>query len=147
MSAYEQRKNDSLLTSGTYQLNTFIFSSHQRIKDELLAGFTRVCLKILTLPGEPPYIHNWPLQPFSQDYWPNFSPPLMLCVLILYISGGIYSLKSIPNDKFFLENFSWQFYLLSECCQKSAERKPPKKYFLYFVLMSGLGLVPWFYVQ
>ena len=38
----------------------------------------------------------------------------MLCVLILYISGEIYSLKSTPNDK---------FYLLSEilpeiCCWK-----------------------------
>ena len=27
-------------------------------------------------------------------------------------------------------------------CQKSAERKSPKKYFLYFVLMSGLALEP-----
>ena len=27
-------------------------------------------------------------------------------------------------------------------CQKSAERKSPKKYILYFVLMSGLGLEP-----
>ena len=25
----------------------------------------------------------------------------MLCVLILYINGGTYSLKSIPNDRFF----------------------------------------------
>ena len=31
-------------------------------------------------------------------------------------------------------------------CQKSAERKSPKKYFLYIVLMSGLGLEPWLYV-
>ena len=37
----------------------------------------------------------------------------MLCVLILYISGGTYSLKSISNDRF-LRNFSGQFYLLSE---------------------------------
>ena len=35
----------------------------------------------------------------------------------------------------FWETFSWQFYLLSEVL--------PKKYFLYFVLMSGLGLEPW----
>ena len=27
----------------------------------------------------------------------------MLCVFILYISGGTYSLKSTPNDKFFFE--------------------------------------------
>ena len=25
----------------------------------------------------------------------------MLCVLILYLSGGIYSLKSTPSDRFF----------------------------------------------
>ena len=30
----------------------------------------------------------------------------MLCVLILYISGGTYSLKSSPNDRFF-EKFSF----------------------------------------
>ena len=30
-------------------------------------------------------------------------------MLILYISGGIYSLKSTPNDRLFLRNFSWQF--------------------------------------
>ena len=30
-----------------------------------------------------------------------------------YISGGTYSLKSTPNDRF-LRNFSWQFYLLLE---------------------------------
>ena len=29
----------------------------------------------------------------------------MLCVLILYISGGTYSLKSIPNDRFFEKLF------------------------------------------
>ena len=33
----------------------------------------------------------------------------MLCRLILYVSGGTYSLKSTPNDRF-LRNFSWQFY-------------------------------------
>ena len=132
----------------------------------------------------------------------------MLCVLILYISGGTYSLKSAPNDRFFEKLFmailfslrvfarnlhtymighynrsvriidlvshttyfvcvnfiykwrnlqfkvgsewqifwrtSWQFYFYSQSfCQKSAERKSSKKYFLYFVLMSGLELEPW----
>ena len=31
-------------------------------------------------------------------------------------------------------------------CQKSADRKSLKKYFSYFVLMSGLGLEPWLFV-
>ena len=43
----------------------------------------------------------------------QFFIPLMLCVLILYISGGTYGLKSTTNDRF-LKNFSWQFYLLSQ---------------------------------
>ena len=46
------------------------------------------------------YIHNWSLQLFSQDYWPSFSHHLCF-ILIVYISGGTYSLKSIPKDRFF----------------------------------------------
>ena len=46
------------------------------------------------------YIHNWPLQPFTQNYWPSFSHHLC-CVNFLYISGGTYNLKSTPNDRFF----------------------------------------------
>ena len=65
--------------------------------------------------------------------------PLMLCVLILYISGETYSLNSISNDRFL---FSWETYhgnyICSQSfCQKSAERKSPKKYFSYLILMSG----------
>ena len=71
---------------------------------------------------------------------------LMLCVLILYISGGAYSLKSTLNADF-LRNFSWQFYLLSEflpeiCWEEIAE----EIFFSYFVFMSGLELEPWLYV-
>ena len=50
------------------------------------------------------YIHNWSLQPFSLDYWPSFSHHLC-CVLILYKSGGTYSLKSTSNDRFFKKLF------------------------------------------
>ena len=39
------------------------------------------------------------------------------------------SLKSTPNDRFFWETFNGNFCLLSEFCQKSAERKSPKKTF------------------
>ena len=51
------------------------------------------------------YTHNWPLQPFSQDYRPSFSHQLCFVCLNLYISGGTYSLKSIPNDRFFEKLF------------------------------------------
>ena len=36
-----------------------------------------------------------------------------LCVIVLYVSVGTYTLKSISNYRF-LRKFSWQFYLLSE---------------------------------
>ena len=50
----------------------------------------------------------------------------MFCVLILYISGGAYSLKSTPNDRFSEKLFMPIFYLLSEflpdiCCEKIVE--------------------------
>ena len=54
---------------------------------------------------------------------------VMLCVLILCISGGICSLKSTLNDKFYfliLTNFSWHNSLLSNflpeiCCDEIAK--------------------------
>ena len=71
------------------------------------------------------YIHNnWSLQSISQDYWPSFSHDL--CVLILYISGGTYCLKTTPNDRFFEKLFMAVFNLLSEflpeiCWEEIAE--------------------------
>ena len=49
------------------------------------------------------HIH-WPLQPFSQDYWPSFSHHLC-CVCVNFIHKW---------RQIFLRNFSYQFYLLSE---------------------------------
>ena len=65
----------------------------------------------------------------------------MLCVLILYMSGGTYSLKSTPNDRFlFIEKlFMAIFIYFQSFCQKSTERKSPKKYFLYFVFDAWPG--------
>ena len=53
----------------------------------------------------PTYVGNWSLQTFSQDYEVT---SLMLCALILYMSGGTCSLKLTQNDRF-LRNFSGQF--------------------------------------
>ena len=36
----------------------------------------------------------------------------VVCVNFWYISGGTYSLKSTPNDRFFWETFSWQFLFM-----------------------------------
>ena len=58
----------------------------------------------------------------------------MLCVFVLYMSGGTYSLKSTLNDRF-LRNFALQFYL-QIIYHNSAENKSPK----------NLGFEPWPYV-
>ena len=49
------------------------------------------------------YIHNWPLQPFSQINDLVSHTTYMVCVLILYISGETCSLKSTPTDRLFEE--------------------------------------------
>ena len=56
-------------------------------------------------------------------------------------------LKSTPNDRFFEKLFMAIFIYSQSFCQKSAEKKAPKKYFSYFVLMSGLGLEPWLFIS
>ena len=66
-------------------------------------GFLILKIKRLQVPFEwcfYTYIHIWSLQPFSQDYWHSFSH-----ALILYISGGTYSLKSTPDDRFLWKLF------------------------------------------
>ena len=88
------------------------------------------CLEnIKVIAQKPLQTHNRSLQPFSQNYnLVSHVSVLMLCVLILYMSTGTYSLKSTPNVRFF-RNLSWQFYLLSKFL--SVERKAPKKYLIW----------------
>ena len=61
--------------------------------------------------------------------------PVMLCALILYMSGGTYSLKSTPNNRF-VRSISWQFVYSQSFCQKSAESKSPEEYFHIFHIFS-----------
>ena len=91
------------------------------------------------------YIRHWSLPSFCHDYDLVSHPTYVVCVNFITVQGT-YSLNSFPNDKF-LRNLSWQFYLLSQFLPDICwERKSPKKYFLYFILMSGLGLEPWLFV-
>ena len=75
----------------------------------------QVCIHIDSYRIHITYIHNWPLQPFSQDYG-LIPTPLMLCILILF--------------NFFHDNFIF----IQSFCQKSADRKSPKKYFSFWCL-------------
>ena len=60
------------------------------------------------------------------------------------MSGGIYSLKSTPNDRLFgtmrevETSLNGNFIYSQSFCQKSAEKNSPKKYFNIFVYMSDL---------
>ena len=50
----------------------------------------------------------------------------------LYISGGTYSFKSTPNDRFFERIFHGNFIYSKSLCQKSAEREIAEEmFFLY----------------
>ena len=54
--------------------------------------------------------------------------------------------KVDSERQFFWENFHGICIYSHSFCKKSAKRNSSKKYFLYFVLMSGLGLETWLYV-
>ena len=54
------------------------------------------------------YIHNWSLQLFSQDYV-QLLTPLMLCAIILYVSGRTYNLTSTQSRRFFEKLFYGRF--------------------------------------
>ena len=62
------------------------------------------------------YIHNWSLQPSVRIIDLVSHTTYVVLLLILYISGGTYSLMSTPNDR----NFSLQIYIYFQSfCQKS----------------------------
>ena len=78
------------------------------------------------------YIHNWPLQPFSQDYCFLVSrTTYVVCIKFIY--------KIDAERQIFWESFHGNFIYSQSFWQKSAESQSPKKYFLYFVFMSNPG--------
>ena len=52
------------------------------------------------------------LHTYTDNMMTQLLTPLMLCVLIVYMRGGVYSCIQSATD--FWETLSWQFYLLSE---------------------------------
>ena len=76
----------------------------------------------------------------------HYNPSVRIIDLVSHTTFVVcretYSLKSTPNDRFFEKLFIYS----QSFCQKSARKKSPKKYFSYFVLMSGLRLEPWLFV-
>ena len=67
----------------------------------------------------------------------------MLYVLILYPSDGTYSFKVIIEQQIFFKTFHGNFIGSQSFFFKSADKKSPKEYFLFFVSMSDLELESW----
>ena len=60
-------------------------------------------------------------------------------MLNVYIIGWNYCLKSTPND-WPLGSFSWQFLVYTQgFCEKSAERKFLKKYFVSYLVLREMS--------
>ena len=66
----------------------------------------------------------------------------------LEISAKLLRRWAIPAapSKNGMDRFFEKLFDTLRFCQKSAESKSPKKYFLYFILMSSLGLEPRLYI-
>ena len=75
----------------------------------------------------------------------HYNPSVSIIDLVYHTTCVVYSVNSIPNDTFFFEKlFMAILFDAQSFGQKSAERKSPKTYFLYFVLLFSLGLELWF---
>ena len=88
--------------------------------------------------GIPTYIHIWLLQPFSQNY---DLPPHITFVVPVNFMHERYNLqfKVDFERQIFEKLFMAILFTLRDICQKSAERKSPKKCFHIFVMISDLG--------
>ena len=77
------------------------------------------------------YIHNWSLQPLSQDYDLVSHNTYVMCVNFIHEEHELhfkFGCELLIFEKIFMEIF----YISSKFFQQSAERKPPKKYFNIF---------------
>ena len=77
------------------------------------------------------YIHNWPLQPFSQDYGLASHTTHVVCVNFKHEWRDL-QFNVDSERKIFEKLFHGRFIYSQSFCQKSAERKSLKKYFSYF---------------
>ena len=84
------------------------------------------------------YILNWSLQPFSQDYDLVSHTTYVVCVNFVHEWRDLQF--KVDSERQIFDKVFIAIYIYSQSfCQKSAERKSPKKYFFYFILMSGLA--------
>ena len=103
--------------------------SFGRLGAAICHRWTIVCDKISVMPTT--YIHSYIIG--------HYNPSVRI---IDPVSHTTYVVCII-----FWETFHGNSIYSQSFCQKYSERKSPKKYFSYFVLMSGVGLEPWLFVK
>ena len=82
--------------------------------------------------------HNWPLQPFSQNYVLASHTTHVVCVNFIRQWRDVQF--NVVSERQVFEKLC---HTLRNFCQKSDERNSPKKYFFsYFVLMADLRYEP-----
>ena len=85
------------------------------------------------------YIHNWPLQPFSQDYGLASHITHVVCVNFIREWRDL-QFNVDSEQQIFEKLFHGRFVYSQSFCHKSAERKSPKKYFSYFIFDDWPGI-------
>ena len=126
-------KNIGGKVSGTHDQDKIVNKSFSCIRSCLMVNWESYCNKYSYTVATYVFIRFTLIVPV------RILTPLLLCALILYVSGRTYSLTSTLNDRFW-ETFLWQVNLLSEflseiCWDEIAEEIV---FFPYFVLMPDL---------
>ena len=78
------------------------------------------------------YIHNWPLQHFSQDYGLAAHTTHVVCVNFIH-KGRDLQFNVASQRQNFWETLSWQFYLHSQFLPEIYWEEIAKEIFLFFI--------------
>ena len=89
------------------------------------------------------YIHNWPLQPFSQDYGLASHTTHVFCFNFICERRDL-SLTLAPNDRFLRNFFMTGLFTLRVFARNLLSGNRRRNIvFSWFLLMPDLGYEPW----
>ena len=89
-----------------------------------------------------PYIHNWSLQPFGQDYDLASNITSVVCFNFIHERWELQVWKRLRTTDFW-ETFDGNFISSHSLCQKFTERKLPQKYFFIFRFVGDVRAGDW----
>ena len=94
------------------------------------------------LNGHQTYIHNWPLQPFSQDYGLGSHTTHVVCVNFMREWRDL-QFNVDSERQIFEKLFHGNFIYSQSFCQKSGERKSPRNKSLVALNVCQVALSSW----